>query len=235
MENMNRSFLAAAGALTFAALAPASASATVVELGQTSTPIVAPSCPSGIPKSQCTIILTETTAVETTSDGVVYPTTVKKAGRIVAYTLGLSKLAKSDITTLNSLYGGPAQVWISVLRQGKQRFFTVKAQSKPNLIQPWFGTVAQWPLNTTIPVSAGDVVALTVPTWAPVLAINAGSKFVYRASRATGCALQATFSTQTAQLTIGDKKQYRCFYGATRVEYSATEVTNPPVPKNAVK
>ena len=232
---MKRSLLATVGTLTLAMLAPTSASASIVELGQTSTPVVAPSCPSGIPKSSCTIILTETTAVETVSDGVTYPTTVKKAGRIVGYTLGLAKLAKADITTLNSLYGGPSEVWLSVLRQGKQRVFTVKAQSKPNFIQPWFGTVAQWPLANSIPVSPGDVVGLTVPTWAPVLAINVGSKFVYRASRATGCALQSTFSTQTAQLTVGDKKSYLCFYSATRVEFTATEITNPPVPRNAVK
>jgi hypothetical protein len=156
----------------------------------------------------------------------------------VAYSLGLAKLAKSDITTLDSAYGGPPQVQLVVL-SGKptgKRLYTVKAVSKPNFIQPWFGGVTQWPLNQTLPVQKGDVVGLSVVTWAPVLAINMPSKlFQYRASRSTGCASQSTFSAQTSQTTIGDQKQYLCFYTATRVEYTATEITNPPVPKNAVK
>ncbi len=240
MENMKRSLSAVTGVLSAAVLVPASASGAIVEVGATITPLQVPVCPSGVSKSQCTIILTETTALATASDGVLYPTTVKSPGRVVAYSLGLAKLAKSDITTLNSLYGGVPYVELAVLRKaagakGKQRFFTVVAESKPNYIQPWFGQVTTWPLTQTLPVQKGDVLGLTVPTWAPVLAINLSTKFSYRASRATGCALQTTFSTQTAQLTVGDTKQYRCPYGATRVAYSATEITSPPVPKNAVK
>ena len=34
-----------------------------------------------------------------------------------------------------------------------------------------------------------------------------------------------------AQLTIGATTMYRCFYVATRVEYSATEVTTPASPR----
>ncbi len=241
MDNMKRFFLPFAALLGLAALVPGAASAKTVELGATSTPLQAPSCPSGVPKSQCTIILTETTALETASDNVTYPTTVKTAGRIVGYTLGLAKLAKADITTLDALYGGAPQAQLAVLRRPKgtkstQRLYTLVATSKPNFIQPWFGQVTSWPLTATLPVKPGDVVALTVPTWAPVLAINLPAKpFQYRASRATGCALQSTFSTQTSQLTIGSTKPYLCFYTATRVEYTATEITSPPIPKGAVK
>ncbi|MGZ4173358.1 MAG: hypothetical protein ACXVQR_02655 [Solirubrobacteraceae bacterium] len=238
---MKRLLLPFAALLGLAALVPGAASAKTVELGATSTPLQAPSCPSGVPKSQCTIILTETTALETASDNVTYPTTVKTAGRIVGYTLGLAKLAKADITTLDALYGGAPQAQLAVLRRPKgtkstQRLYTLVATSKPNFIQPWLGQVTTWPLTASLPVKPGDVVALTVPTWAPVLAINLPAKpFQYRASRATGCALQSTFSTQTSQLTIGSTKPYLCFYTATRVEYTATEITSPPIPKGAVK
>jgi hypothetical protein len=241
MDNMKRFLLPFTALLGLVGLAAGAASAKTVELGATSTPVQAPACPSGVPKSQCTIILTETTALETASDNVTYPTTVKSAGRIVAYTLGLAKLAKADITTLNSLYGGVSYAELAVLRKqtgtkATQRLYTLVATSKPNFIQPWFGQVTTWPLTASLPVKAGDVVALTVPTWAPVLAINLPAKpFQYRASRATGCALQSTFSTQNSQLTIGNTKQYLCFYTATRVEYTATEITSPPIPKGAVK
>jgi hypothetical protein len=234
MKTMTRSRFAALGVLVLGvALAAAPASAQIIELGATTTPIAVPSCPTGVTKANCTIILTETTAIETLADGIAYPTTVKQAGRIVAYTVGLAKLSMSDITGLNARYGGTSQVMITVLKPGKSRFYTVVAQSPMQHAEPYFGNVVQFPLTTTLPVLPGEVVALTVPTWAPVLSIGLPNKsFQYRASRASGC---TNFNFQTAQLTIGDATQYRCFYVGTRVEYSVTEVTNPVVPKTVVK
>jgi hypothetical protein len=234
MRIMKRSREAVLGALVLGvAFAPAPASAQIIELGATTTPLAVPSCPTGVTKANCTIILTETTAIETLNDGIAYPTTVKTAGRIVAYTVGMAKLSKSDITGLNSRYGGTSQVMITVLRPGKSRFYTVVAQSPLQHAEPYFGGLVQFPLTTTLPVAAGDVVALTVPTWAPVLAIGLPNRqFQYRASRSTGC---TNFSFQTAQLTLGDNTQYRCFYVGTRVEYSVTEVTTPVIPKTLIK
>jgi hypothetical protein len=231
---MKRSRIALLGAavLTVAA-APAVASAEEIEIGATSTPIASPSCPSGVSKQNCTIILTETTAISTLSDGVYYPTTVKKAGRIVAYTVGLARLTKSDISGLNARYGGTSQIAITVLSPGKNRVYTVTGESPLQHATPWFGHVVEFPLTTSLQVNPGDVVALTVPTWAPVLSIGLPSKqFQYRASRTAKC---TTFDFQTAQLTIGASTQYKCFYVGTRVQYTATEVTYPPVPKDTVK
>jgi hypothetical protein len=214
------------------ALVPATASAAIIELGATASPLASPTCPKGVSGQNCTIILTETTALETLSDGVYYPTTATRPGRIVAFTVALAKLSKGEIQGLNSSYGGTAQVAITVLRPGAKRLFTVIAESPLYHVQPWFGHVVQFPLTTTLPIRAGDVVALTVPTWAPVLAINLDpKKFSYRASRSSQC---TTINIQSAQLNIGDNTQYRCFFNATRVEYSATEVTTPVVPKDAV-
>ena len=231
---MKRSRLAVLGALLLGvAFSSAPASAQIIELGATTTPLAVPTCPVGVTKANCTIILTETTAIATLSDAMAYPTTVKTAGRIVAYTVGMAKLAKSDITGLNARYGGTSQVMLTVLAPGKSRFYSVVAQSPMQHAEPYFGGVVQFPLTTTLPVVAGDVVALTVPTWAPVLSIGLPNKsFQYRASRSTGC---TNFAFQTAQLTIGDNTQYRCFYNGTRVQYSVTEITTPVVPKDAVK
>jgi hypothetical protein len=233
---MKRFSLAISATALAAALAPTSASAAIVELGATASPVVAPSCPTGVDKAHCTIILTESTALETLSDGVAYPTTVKKAGRVVAFTVGLAKLTKADISGLDSSYGGTSQVGVTVLRPQKptsQRFFRVVDESPLFHVQPWFGHVVQFPLNTSLAVKAGDVIGLTVPTWAPVLSINLPSKlFQYRASRPNKC---TNFNLQTAQLSIGDTAQYRCFYVRTRVQYTATEVVTPVVPKGAIK
>ena len=50
-------------------------------------------------------------------------------------------------------------------------------------LEPYFGKTAQFPLETTITVKKGDIVALTVPTWAPALALGFGNDTSWRASR----------------------------------------------------
>jgi hypothetical protein len=250
---MRRILLTLAAAFASASLFAASAAAATVELGQTSSPIIAPSCPKGVAPANCTIILTQVTALATIRDGVTYPTTVKKDGYIVAFTLGLSRLssnratALSDIKYLDKAYGGTTKAGITVLspvlvktKKGKktvtkQKQFTwkVKAQSPLFHLQPYLGQVVQFPLQTNLPVAAGDVVALTVPTWAPVLSINQPmDKFAYRQSRSSGCANPPT--TSAAQTTTGVETKYACDYPGTRVEYSATEITSPVPPKNYV-
>ena len=231
---MTRTFKVAIAAITVAAaLIPASASATILQLGDQAgiAPVASPTCPAGSTVN-CTIILTKTTALETLSNGVFYPTTVRTAGKIVAFTVGLARLTKAEISGLDSAYGGTSQIAITVLKPGKNRLWTVRSESPLFHVQPWFGQVVQFPLTTTLDAKPGDAVALTVNTWAPILSIGLSSKqFQYRASRTTGC---TAFNIQTAQLTIGANTMYKCFYVATRVQYSATEVTTPVVPKNAV-
>jgi hypothetical protein len=232
---MKRSLLATAGVVALCGLLPAAADATISELGATTSPLVAPVCPKGVPPSQCTIILTRATALETIRDNIAYPSTVKSAGRIVAFTVGLSGLstnpatALSDTRFLDKTYGGDAEVGITVLKRvGKKTAWTwaVVAQSPLVDVQPYLGQVAQFPLATSIPVVRGEAIALTTPTWAPVLTIDLStSHFAYRQSRSRSCNLPP--NTTQAQVTLGQSSVYSCDYPGTRVEYSATEVTNP--------
>jgi hypothetical protein len=229
------------------AVAPGAASAKIVELGQTSTPLSAPACPKGVALSACTIILTRTTAVQTASDGVVNPTRVKQAGWIVAFSVGLSRLstdpktARSILHTLDTGYGGTPQVALTVLKPGPKNTYTVVSQSGTFHLIPFLGQVLQEPLSlpptfktmTPLAVKPGDVVGLSVPTWAPVLSYNlTASKFTYRQSRKANCRRAA--AGQTAQTTVGAKTSYLCSYTGSRVQYSATEVVDQPYPKKYV-
>jgi hypothetical protein len=250
MVNMKRISLATAAVFALVSgLAAASASAQIVEIGATATPVVAPSCPPGVQTANCFIILTRTTALQTVSDSVALPTKVKKAGWVVAFSVGLSNLTtnakteKSLIHGLDQAYGGTPQVALTVLKPGPKNKYTVAAESPIFHVEPYLGSVFQFPLSlpptfsafNPLPVARGDVIALTVPTWAPILSYNlTASKFAYRQSRSTGCKVAAT--TQTAQLTVGASTTYGCSpsYTGTRVEYSATEVTNQPYPKKYV-
>jgi hypothetical protein len=246
MRTMKRFSLAIAASLTaLVALVPAGASAQIVELGQTTTPIIAPSCPTGTSPVNCFIVLTRTTAIQSVSDSVIYPSTVKKAGWIVAFTVGLSGLA-TDATTVHSLlhgldtaYGGTPQLALTVLKPGAKNTYTVRAQSGSYHLIPFLGQVLTEPLSmppkfsafTALAVKKGDVLALTVPTWAPILTYNlSASQFAYAQSRTQNC--NSAAGGQTAQTKVGSSARYGCAYTGTRVQYSATEVTNVPYPKH---
>ncbi len=71
----------------------------------------------------------------------------------------------------------------------------------------------------------GYIVALTVPTWAPALALGFGKDTSWRASREKKqCASTSSQSTQTS---IGSAVQYFCLYQTARLTYSATLVSTP--------
>jgi hypothetical protein len=261
MVDMKRSFVVSPCAIVaLFVLAPAAASADVIELGRTPiSPLIAPVCPPGVRSTNCTIVLTRSTALATVRDGLGYPTKVTKAGWIVAFTLGLSQLSsnpateRSYIRTLDRAYGGgtcaqvdapscQAQAGLTVLAPGRRKYeWKVVAQTPMIHLQQFLGTVAQFPLAPSgsktyyaLPVVPGDVIALTVPTWAPVLTYGQSpKKFAYRQSRMANCSNPA--ASQQAQLTIGADTQYICDYAGTRVEYSATEVTNPATAKNPIR
>jgi len=231
--------------LAAALLVPGAASAAVIQLGQTKSRLVAPTCPKGTSTNNCRIVLERTTAIQTQSDGVTNPMVVKHRGWIVAFSVGISRLSSNNKTVHNLLhgldttYGGTPRLALTVLKPGPKNSYTVKAQSGEYHLIPFLGQVLTEPMSlpntfkafTALPVRKGDVIGLTIPTWAPVLTYNlTGSAFAYRQSRTSNCTSAA--GSQTAQLKVGSSKQYRCSYTGTRVEYSATEITNAPYPKH---
>lgn len=232
---MKRTLLALSAVALAAAVLPGAASAQLIEVGQTSTPLVAPTCPKGVPAKKCKIVLTRVTALESLSDGVANPTTIHHAGELVAMTVGLSPISsnartrKTDVSFLNATYGGTPRGWLTVLRPYGPRDkygWQVAASSNVIYFQHHLGQVAQFALSRPVPVVRGERVALTIPTWAPVLAIDLNpKKFAYRQSRSFNCI--APPSSQQAQRRIGQIAHYRCNYAGTRAEYSATEVTTP--------
>ncbi|HWC87463.1 MAG TPA: hypothetical protein VG388_13065 [Solirubrobacteraceae bacterium] len=237
-------FLLAIGA-AFAALfafAGAPSFAAIIELGTTTTPLAKPVCPA---TGGCPIILTKTTALQIQSDGTTYPTMAAHTGRIVAFTVTPATVSSADINGtpktskaaaqpgLNATYGGPSEAAITVLQASSKHFYKVVAESPMFQLQPYFGHLVQFVLDQSLPIAKGQFVALTVPTWAPLLTVNlTKSMFLWRPSRATGC---LSYTVQSAQLTIGNSAQYLCFFTGTRVDYTATEITSPVPPPQPKK
>jgi hypothetical protein len=196
-----------------------------------------PSCPAS-PKCYA---VTETTGFQVKVGTGQIISEIPTSGSIVAWTVSLgsptttgSSGSQSQTAYLNSLVGGAAQAGIAILKpRGKKKYYEYKlvAQSPTEQLQPYFGETVQFPLAKSIPVKAGEVLALSVPTWAPVMALVTKSGHVYgkyinwRSSRQKGGC--ASSSGQTAQQSLHSTVQYYCLYKGVRLTYSALEISTP--------
>lgn len=215
----------ATGAVAALALAiPATAPATLTEVGvlPATTPATVPACPS----SPC-LAVSRTTGFQVKVGRSSNPLSAPREGTIVAWTISLGKPNATQTKFFNTNEGGVSEAQISVLRAQKNKKLTYRLEAQSPLVklEPYFGKTAQFPLETTIKVKKGDVVALTVPTWAPALALGFGNDTSWRSSRGkTQC---ASTSIQTAHTVNGSYVQYYCLYQTARLTYSYTLVSTP--------
>jgi hypothetical protein len=192
------------------------AQAKIIELGNAAQ--VAPTCPT----SPC-LAVSRTTGYQVKVGAKRGQYTVPANGRIVAWTIALGNPNAKQTAFFDKGYG-VASAGITVLRQGKRLFSRVVGQSPIFKLAPYFGQTVQFPLDTAIPVQKGQVIALTVPTWAPALTQLMDDGSSWRASRAKNACDDT--ETQTAQTRMRALTQYRCLYRA-RLTYSATLIPTP--------
>lgn len=159
------------------------------------------------------------------------PFVLPRSGRIVAWTIQLGRPTSAQIKFFDENEGGAPEANISVLHPEKtsktvpKYTYKLVAQSPLIQLEPYFGLSVQFPLTTTLEAEKGDVVALTVPTWAPALALGYEKSTSWRASRPTSqCSVT---DTQTAHIKIGKQRQYDCLYQTARLAYSATLISTP--------
>jgi hypothetical protein len=209
--------IAAAGAVLTVLACAAPASARIVEIGAAAAEAT-PSCPS----SPC-LAVSRTTGYQAKVVDSRQAYIVPAGGRIVAWTISLGNPDERQIDYFKGLYGD-ASASLTILRRGERLYHRVIAATPVQPLQSYFGQKVQFPLERSIPVKKGYVVALTVPTWAPALTQLLDDGSSWRASRAKGRC--ADTDSQTAQTRVGQRTQYRCLYRA-RLTYSATLITTP--------
>ena len=215
--------LAVLATTAVAALAPAPAGARIIEIGQAARPNL-PSCPTN--PCQAVSRTTGYQAKVGIDRGLM---TAPAAGKIVAWSISLGSPGRRQIRFFNENYGGASQAGISILKPGTKLFHRVTGQSPMQSLEPYFGTTVQFPLGTALNVKKGYVIGLTVPSWAPALALGMGNDTSWRASRARRACAEP--GSQSAQLDLKDLAQYRCLYRTARLTYSATLITAPKPPK----
>jgi hypothetical protein len=261
--------LAAAALVPLLALAPSADSAPVkrVVLGQ-ATSKLEPNC--GRNFSRDCIVEGKVTGYQILRKGSVRKRTFVApwSGKIVSWSISLSRPTKKVIRQggtdhpaqrpfFNDLFGSPASARISVLRRvdkdrnGPPRWRMVR-QSPVQILNPYFGRTVRFTLAQPINVLRNQMVALTIPTWAPAVwkprscsfnpisgvqdpdaCSRAEKAYTWRGSRAKGkCKLGVLENGQPndalkktrPQQRVNSDRSYGCYYGSNVLLYTATMV-----------
>jgi hypothetical protein len=233
---------ACAFALLVAIAAPGADSAPlrVIVLGQTAETPPA-SCPGKIVNNvEITPCRVEghVTGFQAIAGGIPKPYEAPFEGKIVAWSITLANPSKveTDTTTdevgfFNDFLGEPSMARIGVLRpvEGSQPpKYTLVRQSPLKILNPYFGSTPVFALDHPLTVLKGQVVALTIPTWAPMFAFNVSADNTWRGSRLPEhCASKEDIQGGHPQQGVGKIKTYGCYYSNARLLYTATLVKKP--------
>ena len=171
--------------------------------------------------------MSRTTGFQVKVGSVHNPMAVPVEGSIVGWSITLGKPSTTQIKFFNTNEGGEAEAGIAVLRPQKSPNLTYKLIASGPLVKlkSYFGKTVQFPLERTIKAKKGDVIALSVPTWAPVLALGFGNDTSWRASRQKK--LVPSTSSQTVQSQIGPTSSTSACTRPARLTYSATLISTP--------
>ena len=208
----------AAVALLVAGASPAAAK--IVELGESATPPV-PSCPA----KPC-FAVSRTTGYQAKVGEQRGMYTVPENGRIVAWSIRLADPGARQTSFFEKQFGGAASAQITILRPGRKLYARTVASSPVQRLGDYFGETVQFPLERSLDVRKGWIVALTVPTWAPALSVGFGNDVSWRAASKAD-AKCTDLETQSPQGATNRLARYRCLFRTARLTYTATLITSP--------
>lgn len=200
-----------------------------------------PSCGNKKQPTACNAV-GRVTGYMTVADGKKHPFNVFQNGKIVAWSIDLSKPFQTKkypqmdfLGTLfeNNKFGKSPSARLAVLKRKEKHKFKLIRQSKAIDLNSFLGSKQTFTLNKPLHVRKGQVVALTYPTWA--------SNFAYQNISADGNQWRASrdgkhcspkhpnnaksvhrFARKSsAQQKVGSTRPYECNYSQGRLLYWA--------------
>jgi hypothetical protein len=213
--------IAALALVAVAALASAAeVEKTTVTLGATSsTPD--PSCPN-LP---CQAV-GSVTGFQVSNGQTQNPFLVKTDGTIKSWTLTLAQPTNSQRSFFNGFFGTPPEARLAILRRvpgTNPPRYNLRRQGAVKVLSPYLGQTVKF--GSSLKVEKGDIIGITVPTWAPVFSQELAANDVWRASREVGACTNSTDIRQgRPQETVGKRATYGCKYSTARLLYTATLV-----------
>jgi len=143
----------------------------------------------------------------------------------------LPETTTDEVGFFNDFLGAPSQARIGVLRpieDSKPPKYKLVRQSPVEILNPYFGSTPVFALDHPLTVLKGQVVALTIPTWAPMFALNLSGENTWRGSRLPDhCISREDVQGGHPQQGVGKIKTYGCYYSDARLLYTATLVKKP--------
>ena len=158
-------------------------------------------------------------------------------GQIVSWSIKLGKPKKADVKAFNKEFG-PPQARLSILKPvagtSNPTRYKLLRQSPAQPLGKILGRISTFNLTTPLAVKADQVVALTIPTWAPAFAVGQSSSTRWMASRRAtrkrgGCTDdegRANVDAGAPQVKKGKQQPYGCTYNSARLLYTATFVAD---------
>lgn len=178
-------------------------------------------------------VLARVTGFQVKGDGKGALFQMPRRGKIVAWSVDLSRPTKKERKGLGKLtgtrkLGGGAFAQLAVLRRVGQgnRYQLVKETPRVKLA-PYLGQKPVFTLDHPLKVKKGRIIGITTPTWAPMLAAGRGRPSdKWRASRAKGKCFNTirrpnlVINTTRPQKKVGSTRPYGCRY-SDRLTYWA--------------
>ncbi len=157
-------------------------------------------------------------------------------GRIVSWSIDLGMPDLAERKGFNRRFG-ESKARLSILKKVRRgnshrAVYILLRESKVQGLRSHFGQTATFSLERPLKVGPGQIVALTIPTWAPAFAVDeSGSSRWLSSRRATrrrgGCMTDQGFANIAAgspHQRLGTGRAYRCSYQGSRLLYSASFV-----------
>ncbi|MGC1852347.1 MAG: hypothetical protein WA687_07905 [Solirubrobacterales bacterium] len=198
----------------------ATSSRTTVVLGSTAT-VPDPSCP----ELPCQAVGSVTGFQVSTEQGSL-PFRVRRDGKVKAWTLTLAEPTSQQRSFFNGFFGTPPQARLAILRRvpgTNPPRYNLRRQGSIHVLSPYLGQTVKF--GASLKVEKGDIVGLTIPTWAPAFAQDLAAQNAWRASREPEACTNSTAIRQgKAQEKVGQRATYGCRYSTARLLYTATVV-----------
>jgi hypothetical protein len=200
----------------------ASSSRTTVVLGSTAT-MPDPSCP----ELPCQAVGSVTGFQVSTSQGTL-PFRVPRSGKVKAWTLTLAQPTNKQRSFFNGFFGTPPEARLAILHRvpgTEPPRYNLRSQGSIHVLSPYLGQTVKF--GASLKVEKGDIVGITIPTWAPAFSQNLPASNAWRASREAGKCTNTTDVRQgQPQQKVGTRATYGCRYSTARLLYTATVVEN---------
>ncbi len=212
--------LTLAVALLGSSAGAATTSKTTVVLGSTATQ-PDPSCP-GLP---CQAV-GSVTGFQVSNNQTRLPFRVARKGKVKAWTLTLAQPTNSQRSFFNGFFGTPPEARLAILRRvagTNPPRYNLRSQGSIHVLSPYLGQTVKF--GASLRVQKGDIIGITVPTWAPAFSQGLAAGNVWRASREPGRCTNSTDVRQgRPQQRVGKRATYGCKYTTARLLYTATVV-----------